>query len=50
LQGTMLSATCNDGKDHWRSTSMRDANKCNGDIANHEGKLQCVPVRRMEKR
>ncbi|HEY2914748.1 MAG TPA: CVNH domain-containing protein, partial [Candidatus Angelobacter sp.] len=34
LQGSMLSATCNDGKDRWRNTFLRDANKCNGDIAN----------------
>jgi hypothetical protein len=50
LQGTTLSASCNDGKDHWRSTSMRDANKCSGDIANQNGTLRCVPVRNMEKR
>ena len=29
---------------------LRDAHKCGGDITNHEGKLQCVPIRRMEKR
>lgn len=50
LQGSTLSASCNDGKDHWRSTSMRDANKCSGDIANQNGTLRCVPVRNMEKR
>src|SRR5258707_5428025 len=50
LQGTTLSASCNDGKDHWRSTSMRDANKCSADIANQNGTLRCVPVRNMEKR
>ena len=49
LQGSMLSATCNDGKDHWRSTSMRDANKCNGDIANQNGTLRCTALNR-EKR
>jgi hypothetical protein len=49
LQGTMLSATCNDGKDHWHSTSMRDANKCNGDIANQNGTLRCTALNR-EKR
>jgi len=49
LQGAMLSATCNDGKDHWRSTSMRDANKCNGDIANQNGTLRCTAINR-EKR
>jgi len=49
LQGSMLSATCNDGKDHWRSTSLRDANKCNGDIANQNGTLRCIALNR-EKR
>ena len=49
LQGSTLSASCNDGKDHWRNTSMRDANKCGGDIANQNGTLRCVPIK-MEKR
>lgn len=49
LQGAMLSATCNDGKDHWRSTTLRDANKCNGDIANQNGTLRCTALNR-EKR
>ena len=49
LQGNSLSASCNDGKDHWRSTSMRDANKCNGDIANQNGTLRCTAINR-EKR
>jgi len=49
LQGSILTATCNDGKDHWRSTSMRDANKCNGDIANQNGTLRCTAINR-EKR
>ncbi len=49
LQGSMLSATCNDGKDHWRTTSLRDANKCNGDIANQNGTLRCTALNR-EKR
>jgi len=50
LQGSTLSATCNDGKDRWRDTFLRDANKCNGDIANQNGILRCEPVRNMEKR
>lgn len=50
LQGTALYATCNDGKDHWLSAALRDANKCNGDIANQNGALRCQPVRNMEKR
>jgi hypothetical protein len=49
MLGTTLSASCNDGKDHWRSTSMRDANKCNGDIANQNGTLRCTAINR-EKR
>src|SRR6185312_8778348 len=49
LQGSLLSATCNDGKDHWRNASLRDANKCNGDIANQNGTLRCTALNR-EKR
>jgi len=49
LQGSMLSATCNDGKDHWRDTFLRDANRCNGDIANQNGTLRCTALNR-EKR
>ena len=49
LQGSTLSATCNDGKDHWRNTILRDANKCNGDIANQNGTLRCTALNR-EKR
>jgi hypothetical protein len=50
LQGTTLTASCNDGKDHWLNASLRDANKCNGDIANQNGALRCVAIRRMERR
>jgi hypothetical protein len=46
LQGSLLSATCNDGKDHWRTTLLRDANKCNGDIANQNGTLRCTALNR----
>jgi len=49
LQGTTLFATCNDGKDRWLNASLRDANKCGGDIANQNGALRCLPIR-MEKR
>lgn len=45
LQGTTLYASCNDGKDHWMGTTLRDVQKCNGDIANQNGALRCVPVR-----
>jgi hypothetical protein len=50
LTGTTLVASCNNGKDRWLPAELRDAHKCGGDITNHEGKLQCVPIRRMEKR
>jgi hypothetical protein len=46
LQGRTLSASCNDGKDHWRDTFLRDANKCNGDIANQNGTLRCTAFNR----
>jgi hypothetical protein len=49
LQGTTLHASCNDGKDRWLNAELRDANKCGGDIANHNGTLRCVPIK-MEKR
>lgn len=49
LQGTSLSATCDDGKDHWLNTTLRDANRCNGDIANQNGTLRCTAINR-EKR
>ncbi|HZI55739.1 MAG TPA: CVNH domain-containing protein [Verrucomicrobiae bacterium] len=50
LQGTTLVASCNNGKDRWVPAELREAHKCSGDITNHEGKLQCVPIKRMEKR
>jgi hypothetical protein len=48
-QGSTLSATCNDGKDHWRNTFLRDANKCNGDIANQNGTLRCTALNRKKR-
>lgn len=42
LQGTTLYATCNDGKDHWLSASLRDVQKCSSDIANQNGALRCT--------
>jgi hypothetical protein len=50
LAGSTLVASCNNGKDRWIITELREAHKCGGDITNHEGKLQCVPIKRMEKR
>lgn len=50
MQGTTLYASCNDGKDHWAKTQLRDAYKCSGDISNYKGGLQCAPIKHMEKR
>jgi CVNH domain len=50
LQGTTLLASCNNGKERWLPAQLRDANKCSGDISNHEGVLRCVEVRKMERR
>jgi hypothetical protein len=50
LQGTALLASCNNGKDRWVPAALRDAHKCSGDIANHEGSLRCTEVKHMEKR
>jgi hypothetical protein len=49
LKGTTLVASCNNGRDVWLTTELRDAHKCGGDIANQKGTLRCVPIR-MEKR
>ena len=50
LQGTMLYAECNDGKDRWMKTQLRDAHKCPGDISNYHGQLRCVEIKKVEKR
>ena len=50
MQATTLLASCNNGKDRYVNAELRDAHKCSGDITNHEGKLQCVPITKMEKR
>lgn len=50
LQGTTLYASCNDGKDRWTRTELRDPHKCSGDISNYQGKLQCAPIKHAEKR
>ena len=49
LLGTMLYATCQDGKGRWRNAGLRDVQKCNGDIANQNGRLRCTAINR-EKR
>ena len=50
LQGTTLRASCNDGKDRWTKTELRDAHKCSGDISNYHGELRCSPIKHAEKR
>ena len=50
MQGPNLHASCNDGKDHWLSAELRDANKCSGDIVNQNGVLHCVTFTKVEKR
>src|SRR5690349_1632621 len=50
LRGTTLQASCNNGHDRWNPAELRDAHKCSGDIANHEGTLRCAEIKRMEKR
>ncbi|HET9283671.1 MAG TPA: CVNH domain-containing protein [Candidatus Angelobacter sp.] len=49
-QGTTLEANCNNGKDQWLPAILRNAHKCRGDIANHQGKLRCSPIKHAEKR
>jgi hypothetical protein len=49
LKGTTLVASCNNGKDRWLPTELRDAHKCVGDISNQNGTLRCVPIK-MERR
>lgn len=49
-QGTTLHASCNNGKDKWLPAELHDAHKCTGDIANHEGKLRCTALKRVERR
>jgi hypothetical protein len=50
MRGSTLHAICKSYDGHEGPAELRDAHKCGGDITNHEGKLQCVPIRRMEKR
>ncbi len=50
VQGTILYANCNNGKDQWLPAEMRDAHKCTGDIANQEGKLRCTEIKKVERR
>ena len=50
LRGTTLIASCQNAKDRWINTALRDAQRCTGDIANQNGSLRCAEIKRMEKR
>jgi hypothetical protein len=50
VQGTVLYASCNDGKDRWQKTQLRDAHRCPGDISNYHGDLRCVDIKKMDRR
>jgi hypothetical protein len=40
--GNTLQASCQKRNGQWRQTSLRNYNRCNGDIANNNGRLQCA--------
>ncbi len=40
--GNTLQASCQKKNGRWRQTSLRNYNRCNGDIINNNGKLQCA--------
>jgi len=42
VHGSTLSATCQDQGGNWRNTELRDFSRCNGDIQNLNGNLQCT--------
>jgi hypothetical protein len=41
ISGNTLQASCQKRNGHWRQTSLRDYNRCRGDIFNDNGKLRC---------
>jgi hypothetical protein len=41
-QGSTLYATCDDGQGGWHSTRLRGYQRCNGEIQNIYGGLQCT--------
>lgn len=42
VRGNSLYAECQDTDRHWRSTQLADYQRCNGDIQNLNGNLQCT--------
>jgi hypothetical protein len=42
VRGNTLYAECQDVDRHWRSTQLRDYNRCRGEIQNLNGNLQCT--------
>lgn len=41
MRGDTLSAKCKNTSGHWAKTSLRDADRCTGDITNIDGQLTC---------
>jgi hypothetical protein len=41
VRGNTLYAECQDTDRHWRSSQLQDYQRCNGDIQNVNGSLQC---------
>jgi hypothetical protein len=42
VRGNTLYADCQDTNRNWRSTQLRDYNRCRGEIQNLNGNLQCT--------
>lgn len=42
VQGDTLYAECQDTHSNWQSTQLRDYDRCNGEIQNLNGNLQCT--------
>jgi len=42
ISGNTLQASCQKKNGKWRQTSLRNYNRCNGEIVNNNGKLQCT--------
>jgi CVNH domain len=42
VRGNTLYADCQDANRNWRSTQLRDYNRCRGEIQNINGNLQCT--------
>ncbi len=42
VSGDTLQASCQKRNSKWRQTSLRNYNRCTGDITNNNGRLQCA--------